>query len=100
MKYTREAYLLSFAEVELHRLLRTDAYNTAYRQSGGEIVRDMLENDIRVLQGPKVTLKRKLLRNCPLSHETIHSDCDYRLLSLGVLLTVRPSLKILDTSSR
>ncbi|XP_014479726.1 PREDICTED: uncharacterized protein LOC106747011 [Dinoponera quadriceps] len=72
-------------EVELHRLFRTDAYNTAYRQSGGEVVRDMLENDIRVLQGPKVTLKRKLLRNSPLSHETIHTDCGYHLLSLGVV---------------
>ncbi|XP_032680469.1 uncharacterized protein LOC116848451 isoform X2 [Odontomachus brunneus] len=82
-------------EVELHRLLRTDAYNTAYRQSGGEIVRDMLENDIRVLHGPKVMLKRKLLRNCPLSHETIHSDCDYRLLSLGVVDFVVQEPKII-----
>ncbi|EFN84759.1 uncharacterized protein LOC105182942 isoform X2 [Harpegnathos saltator] len=80
----RKHYIL--IEIELHRLLRTDAYNTAaYRQSGGEIIRDMLENDTRVLQGPKAMLKRKLLRNCPLLHEIIHSDCDYRLLSLGVV---------------
>ncbi|KYQ46633.1 Uncharacterized protein C14orf50 [Trachymyrmex zeteki] len=72
-------------ELELHRLLRTEAYNTAQRQSSSRLIQDMLEDDIRILHGPKTTLKtRKLLRNSPLPHELIYGDCDYRLLSLGI----------------
>ncbi|KYM92845.1 Uncharacterized protein C14orf50 [Atta colombica] len=72
-------------ELELHRLLRTEAYNTAQRQSGSQLIQDMLEDDIRVLHGPKTTVKtRKLLRNSPLPHELIYADCDYRLLSLDI----------------
>ncbi|XP_067205540.1 protein phosphatase 1 regulatory subunit 36-like isoform X2 [Linepithema humile] len=72
-------------ELELHRLLRTEAYNTAQRQSSSQIIQDMLEDDIRILHGPKMALKSKLLRNSPLPHELMYSDCDYRLLSLGIV---------------
>ncbi|XP_011348024.1 uncharacterized protein LOC105285481 isoform X3 [Ooceraea biroi] len=73
-------------ELELHRLLRTEAYNTAQRQSGSRVIQDMLEDDIRILHGReamKQTLKSRLLKNSPLSHELVYSDCDYRLLLLG-----------------
>ncbi|XP_029661083.1 uncharacterized protein LOC115234272 [Formica exsecta] len=73
-------------ELELHRLLRTEAYNTAQRQSGSRLIQDMLEDDIRILHGSyKIALKSRLLRNSPLPHELIYTDCDYRLLSLGIL---------------
>lgn len=76
-----------FAELELHRLLRTEAYNTAQRQSGSRLIQDMLEDDIRILHGSyKIALKSRLLRNSPLPHELMYTDCDYRLLSLGVAL--------------
>ncbi|XP_011860123.1 PREDICTED: uncharacterized protein LOC105557487 [Vollenhovia emeryi] len=72
-------------ELELHRLLRTEAYNTAQRQSGSRLVQDMLEDDICILHGRETPLKsRKLLRNSPLPRELMYADCDYRLLSLGV----------------
>ncbi|KAG5347729.1 PPR36 phosphatase, partial [Acromyrmex charruanus] len=72
-------------EIELHRLLRTETYNTAQRQSGSQLIQDMLEDDIRILHGSETTMKtRKLLRNSPLPHELMYGDCDYRLLSLGV----------------
>lgn len=64
-------------------MLRTEAYNTAQRQSGSPIIRQMLEDDIRILHGPTVALKRKLLRNSSLPYQLIYSDCDYRLLSFG-----------------
>ncbi|XP_011647801.1 uncharacterized protein LOC105433972 [Pogonomyrmex barbatus] len=73
-------------ELELHRLLRTEAYNTAQRQSGSRMILDMLEDDIRILHGPKTIWKsRKLLRNSPLPHELMYTDCDYRLLLLGMI---------------
>ncbi|XP_036146145.1 uncharacterized protein LOC105840661 [Monomorium pharaonis] len=73
-------------ELELHRLLRTEAYNTAQRQSSSRFIEDMLQDDIRILHGPKTILKsRKLLRNSPLPYELMYGDCDYRLLSLGVV---------------
>ncbi|EZA48529.1 uncharacterized protein LOC105285481 isoform X2 [Ooceraea biroi] len=75
-------------ELELHRLLRTEAYNTAQRQSGSRVIQDMLEDDIRILHGReamKQTLKSRLLKNSPLSHELVYSDCDYRLLLLGIV---------------
>ncbi|CAL1675201.1 unnamed protein product [Lasius platythorax] len=72
-------------ELELHRLLRTEAYNIAQRQSGSRLIRDMLEDDIRILHGPKMALKSRLLRNSPLPHELMYTDCDYRLLSLGIV---------------
>ncbi|KAL0120610.1 hypothetical protein PUN28_008353 [Cardiocondyla obscurior] len=73
-------------ELELHRIFRTETYNTAQRQSGSKLIEDMLEDDIRILHGLKTTLKsRKLLRNSPLPHELMYGDCDYRLLSLGVV---------------
>lgn len=73
-------------ELELHRLLRTEAYNTAQRQSGSRLIQDMLKDDIRILHGLQTTLKtRKLLRNSPLPHELMYADCDYHLLSLGVV---------------
>ncbi|CAK9807999.1 Protein phosphatase 1 regulatory subunit 36 [Anthophora plagiata] len=71
-------------EVELHRLFRTDGYNMAKRLHASHIVQDMLINDILVLQGHMDQEKRKLLRNSPLIQDLIYSDCDYRLLSLGI----------------
>lgn len=76
-----------FTELELHRLLRTEAYNTAQRQSGSRLIQDMLEDDIRILHGSyKIALKSRLLRNSPLPHELMYTDCDYRLLTLGIAL--------------
>lgn len=75
-----------FAELELHRLLRTAAYNTAQRQSGSRLIQDMLEDDICILHGPTMALKSRLLRNSPLPHELMYTDCDFRLLSLGIAL--------------
>lgn len=75
-----------FAELELHRLFRTEAYNTAQRQSGSRLIQDMLEDDIRILHGPTMALKSRLLRNSPLPHELMYTDCDFRLLSLGITL--------------
>ncbi|KAL6432497.1 hypothetical protein ACFW04_006821 [Cataglyphis niger] len=73
-------------ELELHRLLRTEAYNTAQRQSGSRLIQDMLEDDIRILHGShKIALKSRLLRNSPLPYELMYTDCDYRLLTLGIL---------------
>ncbi|CAL7950034.1 unnamed protein product [Xylocopa violacea] len=73
----------SLIEIELHRLFRTEAYNISERHSMGHI-QHMLSDDIQVLQGIKRQEKRKLLRNSPLIEDLIYSDCDYRLLSLGV----------------
>ncbi|XP_050460440.1 uncharacterized protein LOC126856195 isoform X1 [Cataglyphis hispanica] len=83
-------------ELELHRLLRTQAYNTAQRQSGSRLIQDMLKDDIRILHGSyKIALKSRLLRNSPLPHELMYTDCDYRLLSLGILdIDVRDELQI------
>ncbi|XP_029174146.1 uncharacterized protein LOC114942853 [Nylanderia fulva] len=72
-------------ELELHRLLRTEAYNIAQRQSGSRLILDMLHDDIHILHGPKMALKSRLLRNSPLPHELMYTDCDYRLLSLGIV---------------
>ena len=66
----------------MHRLFRTETYNIAERRS--HIIQDMLPNDIQVLQGHKIQVKRKLLRNSPLIQGLIYSDSDYRLLSLGI----------------
>ncbi|XP_029042048.2 LOW QUALITY PROTEIN: uncharacterized protein LOC114875665, partial [Osmia bicornis bicornis] len=73
----------SLIEIELHRLFRTKAYNMAERRSTSQIMQEMLSNDIEILHGPKLQVKRKLLRNSPLIQELIYSDCDYRLLALG-----------------
>lgn len=74
-----------FLEIELHRLFRTDSYNIAERRSSSQIMQDILTDDIKILYGHKLQEKRKLLRNSPLIEELIFSNCDYRLLSLGVL---------------
>ncbi|XP_076234535.1 protein phosphatase 1 regulatory subunit 36 isoform X2 [Calliopsis andreniformis] len=79
-----ERKYFSLIEIELHRLLRTDAYNMAQRRSTSQIVQDMLTDDIEVLQGRKIQEKRKLLRNSALIQELIYSNSDYRLLSLGI----------------
>ncbi|XP_071868504.1 protein phosphatase 1 regulatory subunit 36 isoform X1 [Bombus fervidus] len=77
-----ERKYFSLIEIELHRLFRTETYNIAERRS--HIIQDMLPNDIQVLQGHKIQVKRKLLRNSPLIQGLIYSDSDYRLLSLGI----------------
>ncbi|XP_076165484.1 protein phosphatase 1 regulatory subunit 36 isoform X1 [Ptiloglossa arizonensis] len=71
-------------EIELHRLFRTDSYNIAERRSSSQIMQDILTDDIKILYGHKLQEKRKLLRNSPLIEELIFSNCDYRLLSLGM----------------
>ncbi|XP_043684464.1 uncharacterized protein LOC122636874 [Vespula pensylvanica] len=71
-------------ESELHRLLRTEVYNTAERRSGYTI-KDMLESDIFVLHGPQIQSKRKLLRNSPLIEELIYSECNFQVLSLEMI---------------
>ncbi|XP_003705246.3 protein phosphatase 1 regulatory subunit 36 [Megachile rotundata] len=70
-------------EIELHRLFRTKSYNMAERQSSNQSMQKMLMEDIEILQGRKLQVKRKLLRNSPLIQELIYSNCDYRLLALG-----------------
>ncbi|XP_017891799.1 uncharacterized protein LOC108632015 [Ceratina calcarata] len=74
----------SLIEIELHRLFRTEAYNMAERRSIAHVVQDMLDDDIRVLQGQKMQEKRRLLRNSPLIQDLIYSNCDHRLLALGI----------------
>uniref|UniRef100_A0A0C9QVB3 PPP1R36_1 protein n=1 Tax=Fopius arisanus TaxID=64838 RepID=A0A0C9QVB3_9HYME len=72
-------------EVELHRLFRTDAYNTADRRTGGIINKGMLEDEFRILHGPKMPPKRKLLVNSPLPRQLISEVCDFRVISLGLI---------------
>lgn len=62
----------------------------AERLHSSQIVQDMLADDIRILQGRELQEKRKLLRNSPLIQELIYSNCDYRLLSLGMLFMLYP----------
>ncbi|KAI4477905.1 hypothetical protein M0804_012385 [Polistes exclamans] len=71
-------------ESELHRLLRTEVYNTAERRTGYTI-KDMLESDIFVLHGPRIQSKRKLLKNSPLIEDLIYSECNFKVLSLGMI---------------
>ncbi|XP_046607644.1 uncharacterized protein LOC124298952 [Neodiprion virginianus] len=71
-------------EIEMHRLFRTDSFNTAKRLCGNLITDTMSEDEIRVLQGPKIPAKRKLLRNSPLPYQIINTCCDYRVLSIGI----------------
>ncbi|XP_043255732.1 uncharacterized protein LOC122399249 [Colletes gigas] len=79
-----ERKYFNLIEIELHRLFRTEAYNIAQRRSASQIIQDMLADDIKVLHGHEIQEKRKLLRNSPLIQELIYSNCDYRLLSLGI----------------
>ncbi|XP_015116149.1 protein phosphatase 1 regulatory subunit 36 [Diachasma alloeum] len=72
-------------EVELHRLFRTDAYNTADRRTGGIIYKGMLEDEFRILHGPRMPLKRKLLVNSALPRQLISELCDFRIVSLGLI---------------
>ncbi|XP_076299723.1 protein phosphatase 1 regulatory subunit 36 isoform X1 [Lasioglossum baleicum] len=71
-------------EIELHRLFRSEAYNMATRRTPSHLVPNMLEDDTAVLQGSKIQEKRKLLRNSPVIEELTYSNCDFRLLSLGM----------------
>lgn len=63
-------------------------YNTANRKSSGTIMKDMLEDELYILHGPKMPPKRKLLRNSPLSYQLLNTECDFRSLSLGDTLFV------------
>lgn len=56
----------------------------AERRSTSQLMQEMLSNDIEILHGQKLQVRRKLLRNSPLIQELIYSDCDYRLLALGM----------------
>lgn len=82
-KFGLELNKVYILEIEMHRLFRTDSFNTAKRTCGGLILDDMPEDEIRVLQGPKIPEKRKLLKNSPLPYQIINGSCDYRVLSIG-----------------
>lgn len=69
-------------EIELHRLFRTDSYNTAERRNS-ELMKNIQESERIELHGPKMRARRKLLRNSSLPYQLLNSDCDYRLLALG-----------------
>ena len=71
-----------FSEIELYRLFRTDAYNTAERKNP-DFHKNMQENEIIQLHGPKMLPRRKLLRNSPLPYQLVYTECDFRLLALG-----------------
>ncbi|XP_043273296.1 uncharacterized protein [Venturia canescens] len=85
-------------EVELHRLLRTDAFNTADRRSGGIANRFMLDDELRILQGPKMATGKKLLRNSPLPRQIVAQECDYRVLSLGIIKSADPRIIYLENA--
>lgn len=72
-----------FLEVELHRLLRTDAYSIADRKTGYETNKGMDEEEKFILHGSKMLPRRKLLINSPLSYQLLNEFNDYRLVSLG-----------------
>ncbi|XP_063988252.1 protein phosphatase 1 regulatory subunit 36-like [Diachasmimorpha longicaudata] len=76
-------------EVELHRLFRTEAYNTADRRTGGIIYKGMLEDEFSILHGPRVPQKRKLLVNSALPRQLISELCDFRIVSLGLIAESR-----------
>ncbi|CAD6231942.1 GSCOCG00001664001-RA-CDS [Cotesia congregata] len=72
-------------EVELHRLLRTDAYNIADRKTGYETNKGMDEEEKFILHGSEMLPRRKLLINSPLSYQLLNEFNDYRLVSLGLI---------------
>ncbi|XP_031833601.1 uncharacterized protein LOC116427418 isoform X2 [Nomia melanderi] len=81
---THRIIWIALQQIELHRLFRSEAYNIAKRRTPSHVVPDMLEDDTLILQGNKIQEKRRLLRNSPVIEELIYSNCDYRLLSLGM----------------
>ncbi|XP_012256434.2 uncharacterized protein LOC105686327 [Athalia rosae] len=85
-------------EIEMHRLFRTDSFNTAKRTCGSLMMEDMPEDEVRVLQGEPIPAKRKLLRNSPLPYQIINRNCDYRALSIGIpnFETNDPRIKYLE----
>ncbi|KAK0182110.1 hypothetical protein PV327_000279 [Microctonus hyperodae] len=71
-------------EVELHRLFRTEAYNTASRTNDQVMNEILLKEEITILHGPKMPPRRKLLMNSPLVYELFRQPpCDFRIVSLG-----------------
>ncbi|KAK0083829.1 hypothetical protein PV325_008149 [Microctonus aethiopoides] len=71
-------------EVELHRLFRTDVYNTASRNNDKVINEILLKEEITILHGPKMPSRPKLLMNSPLVYELFREPpCDFRIVSLG-----------------
>lgn len=72
-------------EVEIHRLFRTDSYNSADRKTGGGIYKDIHDEDLKILHGCKMFFKRKLLKNSPITQQLINNFNDYRVVSLGRL---------------
>ncbi|XP_015591213.1 uncharacterized protein LOC107265857 [Cephus cinctus] len=75
----------SLIEIEIHRLFRTDAYNSADRRTEGIFNKIMLEDEYIILHGPRMPEKRKLLKNSPLAYQLINTYCDYRIMGLGTV---------------
>ncbi|XP_033217112.1 protein phosphatase 1 regulatory subunit 36-like isoform X2 [Belonocnema kinseyi] len=84
-------------EIELQRLFRTDAYNTAGRKNPG-FYKNIQENEILELHGPKMLPRRKLLRNSPLPYQVVYTECDFRLLALDVLNSKDPRINYLQNA--
>ncbi|KAL7301288.1 hypothetical protein TKK_0006027 [Trichogramma kaykai] len=74
-------------ELELDRLFRTEAFNSAKRrfERSGEAKELLVPVDEQwILYGPKLPQRQKILRNSPMPWELLNTDCDHRFLSLGL----------------
>ncbi|XP_058809149.1 protein phosphatase 1 regulatory subunit 36-like [Phymastichus coffea] len=72
-------------ELEIHRLFRTDPFNTAkrkYADSGIDL--EVPEDEHWILYGPKMPPCVKILQNSPLIYEILRTRCDHRILLLGL----------------
>ncbi|XP_003426916.2 protein phosphatase 1 regulatory subunit 36-like [Nasonia vitripennis] len=69
-------------EVEMHRLFRSESFNTAKRKCG-ESCWEVPEDERWILYGPRMPARRKIRSNSPLPHEILYTDCDYRILSVA-----------------
>ncbi|XP_023245533.1 uncharacterized protein LOC106647269 [Copidosoma floridanum] len=67
-------------EVEMHRLFRSDAFNSAKRRC---TECQVPEDERWILYGPRLPARRKILSNSPLPYEILNPNCDHRLLSIG-----------------
>ncbi|XP_043484768.1 uncharacterized protein LOC122512766 isoform X2 [Leptopilina heterotoma] len=88
---TLQRKFYNLIEIELHRMFRTDSYNTAERRNS-ELMKNIKESERIELHGPKMRSRRKLLRNSSLPYQLLNSDCDYRLLALDSLTSKDPQI--------
>lgn len=79
----KKIIIVCFSEIELHRLFRNDSYNIAERKNP-ELMKNIKDNERVELHGPKMRKRRKLLRNSSLPYQLLNSECDFRLLALGI----------------